>query len=338
MDNTSSTHKEAFPATPEQVEKIQVVANNELALRAKDEAAQAVALGEMADDELRRLVVTAAAGRDGAGLWSVFRGYLLNHAKAGSHTLENRRLGLVRFLTWAEGRGVSLLRPGRNAGLAYVRALEAGGYKPLTVRSRLATAKSFYKALRWSGATTADPFGEVRAPKDPVADWDRREAYEHKTVEAMLEAAGPRDRALLLLLAHAGLRAMEALRLEWADVDLERGVLVVREGKGGKTAGVSMSGRLVGALRELRGKGTVVVVIGGSQPGTWKRLKRLSDRAGVGFLGLHSFRHYAGTRLAGQTDGNLEAVARHLRHSQLETARTYAKMSDDRVKKAVADW
>jgi integrase/recombinase XerC len=80
------------------------------------------------------------------------------------------------------------------------------------------------------------------------------------------------------------------------------------------------------------------VVIGGSQPGTWKRLKRLATRAGVEFLGLHSFRHYAGTRLAGQTEGSLEAVARHLRHSQLETARTYAKMSDDRVRRAVAEW
>lgn len=313
--------------------------NNELAIHTGDQQVQARKLGEMAEDELRRLVITAASGRDGAGLWLVFRGYLLNHAKAGSHTLENRRLGLVRFLTWAEGRGVNLLRPGRDMGLAYVRALEAEGYKPLTVRSRLATAKSFYKALRWSRATTADPFEEVKAPRDPVADWDRREAYEHKTVEAMLGAAGLRDRVLILLLAHGGLRAVEALRLEWADVDLERGVLVVREGKGGKTAGVSMSGRLVGALRELRGVNTEeVVVIGGSQPGTWKRLKRLADRAGVEFLGLHSFRHYAGTRLAGQTEGNLEAVARHLRHSQLETARTYAKMSDDRVKKAVADW
>ncbi len=355
MDNTSSTHKDAFPATPEQVEAFLNhveeaelaalakgtggVVNNELALRAKDEAAQAVALGEMAEDELRRLVVTAAAGRDRAGLWLVFRGYLLNHAKAGGHTLENRRLGLVRFLTWTGGRGVNLLRPGRDVGLAYVRALEAEGYKPLTVRSRLATAKSFYKALRWSGATTADPFGEVKAPKDPVEPWDRRQAYEHKTVEAMLGAAELKDRVLVLLLAHAGLRAMEALRLEWRDVDLERGVLVVREGKGGKTAGVSMSGRLVGALRELRGVNTKTeVVIGGSQPGTWKRLKRLATRAGVEFLGLHSFRHYAGTRLAGQTEGSLEAVARHLRHSQLETARTYAKMSDDRVRRAVAEW
>jgi integrase/recombinase XerC len=157
---------------------------------------------------------------------------------------------------------------------------------------------------------------------------------------ALLGVSGPRDRALVLLLAHGGLRAMEALQLQWADVDLGRGVLVVREGKGGKTAGVNMSGRLVGALRELREVNTEEggEVIGGSQPGAWKRLKRLADRAGVRFLGLHSFRHYAGTRLASQTDGNLEAVARHLRHSQLETARTYAKMSDERVRRAVADW
>lgn len=226
--------------------------SDELAVYVGDEAAQARALGELAEDELRRLVVEAAAGRDRDGLWLLFRGYLLHHGKATPNTLENRRLGLVRFLTWAKGRGINLLRPGRDAGLAYVRALEAEGYKPLTVRSRLATAKSFYRALRWSGATAADPFVDVKGPRDPVAEWDRREAYEHEAVEALLAAAELRDQALILLLAHGGLRAMEALRLEWTDVDLERGVLLVRESKG-KTASVSMSGRLVGALRELRG-------------------------------------------------------------------------------------
>ncbi len=322
MDNTSSTHKESG-----------------LAIYEGDRSANARRLAELPEGDLRRLALGWVNTEDEVGLWGLFEGYLLTHGKANAHTLENRRLGLVRFMAWAGGRGVSLLRPGRDMGLAYVRSLEAEGYKPLTVRSRLATAKSFYKALRWSGATTADPFGEVKAPRDPVADWDRRQAYEHAAVEAMLEAAELKDRVLVLLLSHAGLRAMEALRLEWRDVDLGRGVLVVRAGKGSKTAKVSLSGRLVEALRALRGVNTEEeVVIGGSQPGTWKRLKRVADRAGVGFLGLHSFRHYAGTRLAGQTDGNLEAVARHLRHSQLETARTYAKMSDDRVRRAVADW
>lgn len=325
--------------------KVQVGVSEELAVFAGDEAGAARRLVELPEDELRRRVVAAAAGRDEAALWALFRGYLLVHVGAGKHTLENRRLGLLRFLAWAKGRGVNLLRPGRDAGRVYVQALEAEGYSPLTVRSRLSSAKSFYKMLRWSGATSADPFGEVRGPKDPVQPWDRRQAYEHAAVEALVAAAGPRDRALLLLLAHGGLRAMEALRLRWSAVDLGRGVLTVVEGKGGKTAKVSMSGRLVEALRELRGKGTGcgvggedAEVIGGSQAGTWRRLKRLADRAGVEFLGLHSFRHYAGTRLAGETGGNLEAVARHLRHSQLETARTYAKMSDLRVRRAVEGW
>ena len=66
-------------------------------------------------------------------------------------------------------------------------------------------------------------------------------------------------------------------------------------------------------------------------------MRRLCALAGVTYMGTHSLRHQAGTRLYRQTN-DLEMVARHLGHSELETARIYAKWSDKRLAESVDGW
>ena len=57
----------------------------------------------------------------------------------------------------------------------------------------------------------------------------------------------------------------------------------------------------------------------------------------VPYRGYHALRHYAGTRLT-QEGASLDDVARHLGHSVLETARIYAKWSDDGLRRRMASW
>ena len=60
-------------------------------------------------------------------------------------------------------------------------------------------------------------------------------ATAYTEVAALLQAArDPMDAVLVLLGAHAGVRAQECADLRWADVYLARWDLVVRRGKGGK--------------------------------------------------------------------------------------------------------
>ena len=56
-------------------------------------------------------------------------------------------------------------------------------------------------------------------------------------------------------------------------------------------------------------------------------MQALCRAADVTPKGVHALRHSAGTRLYAETH-DLEATARHLGHSKLETTRIYANWSD----------
>lgn len=126
----------------------------------------------------------------------------------------------------------------------------------------------------------------------------------------------------------------EALGLEWADVRLDARELTVRRGKGGKQRRVVVGESLAAALGSLKSEHQV---IGGSYPAAVERLQRLCVRAGVPYRGHHALRHYAGTRLT-REGASLDDVARHLGHAALETARVYAKWSDEELRRRVGSW
>lgn len=135
-------------------------------------------LATLTEDELKRLAAEAARDRDAQALWALLEAHLTLHGSAGSrvsrHTLEAYRRGLNDLLgAW---QGENLLRPRRNAGVLYVRQLE-GRLKPASVGVKLAAAKAFYAALRWSGATDTAPFADVRAAVDKTPAWEKRDAY-----------------------------------------------------------------------------------------------------------------------------------------------------------------
>src|SRR4029077_13904703 len=66
-------------------------------------------------------------------------------------------------------------------------------------------------------------------------------------VELVIAGAEPRIAAVMLLMADAGLRCCEVARLEWRDVDLGVGVMIVR-GKGDRDRMIGLTPRLAAAL------------------------------------------------------------------------------------------
>lgn len=345
--------------------------------RSTDTLARAESWAGLPPEELKRRAAGAAANRDAEQLWALTEAYLFLHgsrgAKVSRHTLRTYRRGVLDLVeAWA---GENLLRPSRDAGVVYMRRLEArpapsaaqppkakraatarpddGADEPLSPASlqvKLAAARTLYKALRWAGATEARPFDDVRVAKDPTPAWEKRRPYTDDEVEALLEFADPAEKIIVLLGAHAGLRISEMTDLRWTDLDLERGQLRVRSGKGGKAATVSLTKRLRDALSDLRlvamsgqnGKNRQRdsgLVLPWAADHARRRFKHVCALAGVEYVsaGVHGLRHGAGTRYYRQT-GDLGRVAAHLRHADIQTTRIYAKISAQSIGEDIEDW
>lgn len=134
------------------------------------------------------------------------------------------------------------------------------------------------------------------------------------------------------------MRVSEMTALKWEDIDLGSATLKVVAGKGGKTARVNLSSTIVETLAQIPlEKRTGYVLPARSRVAVYKRLEAACRVAKVKFKGVHALRHAAGTRLRDET-GDLALVADHLRHSSLDTARGYAKASNQQLKKAVEEW
>ncbi len=303
----------------------------------------------MRPDERRRRALTAATTRDVDDLLSLTESWLLLHGRREGQTrpltIAAYRQGIRALL--AAWRATPLLTATGDDAALWLRRIKGragGAAKPSTLIRYRAAGRVLYSALRWSGAATGDPFADARVASDPTPVDERRKPYEPEDVERLTAAATVEDRVLLLLAAHAGLRVRECLDLTWSDVSLGRAQLTVTAGKAGKRRSVEMSASLVTALRDLVQTGERVigeraqyVLPYATAVSARRRLHLLCTRAGVTYMGMHSLRHSAGTRLYSET-GDLDTTARHLGHASIETSRIYAHWSDKTLKKTMAAW
>lgn len=309
------------------------------------------------DEELRRRAVKAAGEKDMVSLVSLTTAFLVQQGKSGvltsSRTIEAYELGVRQFVEYATSQAVNLLRPNRHDAQNYVNFMLAAGRKPAGVQLKVAAASALYRALRWAGATEADPFRDVRVPKDPTPGIIKRPPYTEDELHDVLDQADVHAKFLLFLTSHAGLRISEALALEWADLDETNRRIHVRSGKGRKARVVAMSTSLARAARHYRG----LYAPGGPDHTDGKRttpinkvfrygdmrtaryhLGKAFRAAGVDFRGFHPGRKYAGTKLLRQVK-DFGRVAAHLGHESVDTTRKgYASLAADDLKDDLAGW
>jgi integrase len=300
----------------------------------------AAAWSRLAPGERRRTAMQAARDHDRTTLWSLTEAWLRMFGPAGATvapgTVRSYHCGVHALR--AAWTAQDLLHPDPDAATLYIRLLERRGLAPSTIQARVAAGRGLYAGLRWCRAVTVDPFAECRVPHDQTPAWDKRMPYAEDEVAALLQAArAPLDAVLVLLGAHAGLRAQECADLRWADVHLARRDLVVRRGKGGKQRVVALSATLRQALAALERRADGYVLPYRTAGSAWRHMQALCQAAEVTPKGVHALRHSAGTRLYAETH-DLEATARHLGHSKLETTRIYAKWSDRQLRETIGRW
>ena len=296
--------------------------------------------------ERKRLALRAIQERDEEGLWELMLGHLVLYGRAGAkvspQTLRKYRAALKAYWAWAESRGVTLHRPMPDAGVAYIRALEAQGFKRNTVGWNLAGCRLLYATLRWSGIES-DPFRDVSPRRDPVPRHKKGKPYTTEQVEKLLEYADPQEAVIILLGAHCGLRVGEMVTVQRSNVLLDEEPPVLRfVGKGDKPREVELSQRAEDAVRRWL-KMTPSL-------GPWllsyrtihsveQHLQKLCALADVPYQkrGVHGLRRTAGSQMYEQTQDLLE-TRDFLGHASAVTTEVYVGYVKDRKKPKNRDW
>lgn len=153
-----------------------------------------------------------------------------------------------------------------------------------------------------------------------------------------------RNRAIIYVQLHAGLRLSEVLDLEPEDISFETGYIFVRDGKSGKARRVEITKELRKVLSEWmaeRGDPNTKKLFtssrGGkslSKQGVEYLYKTLSEKTGISDLTTHVPRHTMAHDLI-EGGYSLQRVADILGHTNINYTRVYTKSSSQEKKEAL---
>ena len=259
---------------------------------------------------------------------------------------------LPRFFRFLRARKVRDLRAVSEADVvAYARQLQrerAPSGTPLaaeTQRTYLTHVKRLFAFLERRGAILQDPALDLvmpRVEKLPRVVLTETQVRELVAAPSAATATGKRNRAILELLYGTGIRVTECARLETRDVDLAKGTLFVRQGKGKKDRIVPVLGRAAAALdlylREARHEfvrhptepAVFLSKLSGRalSPGAFELLVRQSAKAaGIpARVSPHTLRHSFATHLI-QGGADVRHVQELLGHASLSSTAIYTRVA-----------
>jgi site-specific recombinase XerD len=238
------------------------------------------------------------------------------------------------FLRWCEANAVApeLTRDTVNA---FIGDILAGGAAGSTAVARQKALRQYAKWLTAEGELPADPLIGLVRPAQQIQVVESLDDDALRRLFAACQGTGfleRRDEAALRLFAETGVRAGELLGLAVADVDLDRGEVVVRKPKGGEQRRVYVGAATVAALDRYvrmrrRAAQTGVTAMWVGVRGTALTYSGLNDAlrgrakaAGVTGFHLHLLRHTAATRWLrkGGSEQGLMAVAGWRSREQLD--------------------
>ena len=235
-----------------------------------------------------------------------------------------------RFLKWC-GRGQMVL-PDDPPAMARAYASEL-------IRRRQ-ISRSYHNqvvsALRFLGESVLGEPGMALELPRPRPDRPLPVVLSPAEVARMLaKTRNLKHRALLMLVYSAGLRVGEVVRLRPADLDVDRGLLRVRRGKGGKDRRTLLAARAVEALRLYRSAFPCDRwLFPGAKPerhlttrSVQRVVKRAAATAGIKKnVTTHTLRHSFATHLL-EGGTSVRVIQELLGHQSLRTTQIYTHVA-----------
>jgi len=183
------------------------------------------------------------------------------------HTVKNRHVHIGFFIQWAYEHGLrephEITRPVLERYQRYLFFYRKKNGEPLTFRSqhaRLVPLRVWFRWMTRQNHILHNPASEIDLPRLgrtlPKNILSVPEIEQVMLQPNLADPLGLRDRAILEVIYATGLRRIEMVNLKLFDLQLDRGLLVVRQGKGKKDRYVPIGERaaawLTKYIREAR--------------------------------------------------------------------------------------
>ena len=232
-----------------------------------------------------------------------------------------------------------------------------GGLSASSINSYMGSINLFARYLNQTGKHVLDII-----TKHMKNDADERTVLTREEIKALYEASfephptfnskaiGQRDRAIIAIFYGCGLRKSEGSKLDITDIDLIKGLVFVKKGKGNKQRYVPIAQKHLEDLRSymeegrywylqdnssawhvkkgikkehIDGLALLLNVEGKRMKSFDARLKYLKEKAGMEKqFSTHTLRHSIATHLL-QSGMKIEDIARFLGHSSLDSTQIY---------------
>ena len=299
-----------------------------------------------------------------------FRGYLVEFIdwtaarQYSVMTVKARRIELGYFIDWCEERSIrrpdevtrGMLERYRQHIFQYRRKTDGAPLSHQTQAKRLISVRAFFQWMARQHHLLYNPASELELPKQQQRL--PRHILSVAEVEQVLNACdtteplGLRDRAMLETLYSTGMRRAELTNLRADDLDLNRGTVFVRQGKGAKDRVVPIGERACRwverylfqvrpGLVDVDDDGTLFL----AKHGEGMQAKQLSVivRNAIGRANLerfadthpnaacHLLRHACATHML-ENGADIRYIQALLGHADLSTTEVYTRVSIQQLK------
>jgi integrase/recombinase XerD len=305
---------------------------------------------------------TPAAGSSGDphGLPAMLHQFLesLRIKNFSEQTVAHRAYYGKIFIRWCSERGLArpteITRPILERYQRYLFHYRKKNGDPISFRTQqhhLVVLRMWFRWLARGNHILFNPASELELPKLeyrlPKHILSAHEADHILNQADVNTPLGLRDRAILETFYSTGMRRKELLGLHTYDLDAERGVVMIRQGKGKKDRVIPIGDRAVAwierYLHEVRptllagsAAGELLYLTHLGEPFTANQLTKLVgdyvSRADIGKTGsCHLFRHTMATLML-ENGSDVRFVQAMLGHVRLDTTVIYTKVSIRKLK------